>query len=194
MAKTVFKLSKLNIVYSFLLQSGPQNTPSILGPLPIYHPADHDVRYQSAVWKCNVYFDIQATHNTKQVFLRIHLFSLREWCTWKILRPKNWKNTKKSVMNMFLKNIMHIACSSCIGGIHFFTLPVCKIWAYMVRYYGSNSDLIGANLFVKAQTIPQNAKCVGFFFSFQKVAFLKIFVFWIWLRFFRNGFLQYWNM
>ena len=181
-------MSKLNIVYSFLLQSGPQNTPSILGPLPIYHPADHDVRYQSAVWKCNVYFDIQATHYTKQVFLRIHLFSLRGWCTWKILRPRNRKNTKKKCYeyvfeeyNAYFMLFMH-------WWYTFFLLYLYAKYELIWSDITAQRVTLGANLFVKAQSIPQNAKCVVFFSSFQKVAFLKIFIFWIWLRFFEIAF------
>ena len=68
----------------------------------------------------------------------------------------------------------------------FFPLPVGKIWAYMDRFYCLNSGL-SANLLIQAQTIPQNPKCALFFID-NKLCLLKIYKFWIWLRFLRYGF------
>ena len=51
---------------------------------------------------------------------------------------------------------------------------------------------LGANFLVIAQTIPQNAHRA--FFYDQKLRLLKIFIFWIWLRFLRYGILQIWQL
>ena len=71
-----------------------------------------------------------------------------------------------------------------LGGIHFSPLPVGKIWAYMVRYYCPNSYFrwqlacYGPN---------HTSKRPASFFLNQKLHLLKIFKFWIWLRFSRYG-------
>ena len=59
-----------------------------------------------------------------------------------------------------------------LGGIHFFSSTCGQNMRIYIQILLPTVSL-GSNLLVKAQTIPQNAKCVLFFFFLPKVVFTK---------------------
>ena len=74
-----------------------------------------------------------------------------------------------------------------IGWYTFFLLYLWAKYELIWSNITARTVILGANLLLMAQTIPQNDHRV--FFCLPKVAFTKDIYFWIWLRFLRYGFL-----
>ena len=72
-----------------------------------------------------------------------------------------------------------------IGWYTFFLLYILAKYESIWSYISAQTVTLDNNLLFMAQTIPQNAHCACFFY--QKLLLLKIFKFWIWLRFSRSG-------